>query len=119
VPAFHEALRLGLALNPGFASRATLHEKVVYDQPGSYVLRVPKQAGRRRKKLGMTSMAGSVGHLKTNWLSASYNHTASSVRWIPYLDPIPGSHAWIPRMDPTHGSHDWIPRLDPTPGSHA
>lgn len=80
VPTFHEALRLGLSLNPGFALRTKLYENVVYDAPGQYTLRVPKQAGRRRKKLGMTSMSGSAGYLKTNWKSLTYLHNASSVR---------------------------------------
>lgn len=80
VPAFHEILRLGVALNPGFGARVGLYENVVYDTPGSYTLRVPKNAGKRRKKWGMTSMGGSSGYLKTNWNSLTYNHTARSVR---------------------------------------
>lgn len=81
VPAYQEVLRLGLSLNPGFASRTTLYGNVVYDTPGNYTLRVPvARAGGRMKKLGMTGMKGSAGILKADWKAASYEHTATSVR---------------------------------------
>jgi FkbM family methyltransferase len=81
VPAYQEVMRLGLALNPGFASRTTLYGNVVYDTPGNYTLRVPhpRRVGRKRK-LGMTGMEGSAGILKADWKAESYNHVASAVR---------------------------------------
>ena len=81
VPAYQEVLRLGLALNPGFAERATLYGNVVYDTTGNYTLRVPKprRIGRKRK-LGMTGMQGSSGILKADWRADSYNHVAQAAR---------------------------------------
>ena len=81
VPAYREVMRLGLALNPGFAERTTLYGNVVYDTPGNYTLRVPRAMKRgRMKKLGMTGMAGAAGILKADWTANSYNHVASSAR---------------------------------------
>ena len=41
VPAYQEVIKLGLSLNPGFASRVQLYGNVVYDQPGTFALNVP------------------------------------------------------------------------------
>jgi len=81
VPAYREVMRLGLALNPGFAARTTLYGNVIYDMPGNYTLRVPyaKRSGRM-KKLGMTGMSGSSGILKADWKAESYNHVAEATR---------------------------------------
>ena len=81
VPAYQEVMRLGLALNPGFASRATIYGNVVYNTPGQYTLRVPiaSKIGRL-KKLGMTGMDGAAGILKADWRARSYEHKAASVR---------------------------------------
>lgn len=54
-------MRLGLALNPGFAARTTIYGNVVYDAPGVYTLRVPIPSKMRLKKLGMTGMNGAAG----------------------------------------------------------
>ena len=81
VPAYQEVMRLGLALTPGFASRATIYGNVVYNTPGHYTLRVPiaSKIGRL-KKLGMTGMDGAAGILKADWRARSYEHKAASVR---------------------------------------
>lgn len=89
VPAYQEVMRLGLALNPGFAARTTLYGNVVYDTPGNYTLRVPHaKKGGRMRKLGMTGMEGSSGILKADWTAESYNHVAASVR----VDEIINEH---------------------------
>ncbi|KAL1496868.1 hypothetical protein AB1Y20_014452 [Prymnesium parvum] len=80
VPAYQEVMRLGLALNPGFASRATIYGNVVYNVPGVYTLRVPIPSKIRLKKLGMTGMDGAAGILKADWRARSYEHKAASVR---------------------------------------
>ena len=81
VPAYQEVMRLGLALNPGFAARTKIFGNVVYAASGNYTLRVPvATSAGRMKKLGMTGMAGSAGVLKTDWQARSYEHVARSVR---------------------------------------
>jgi len=81
VPEFHEVLRLGLNLNPGFVKHAELHANVVYDTPGTYDLRVPKTLSTgRTRTLGMTGMSGTAGVLKADWGAKAYIHKASSVR---------------------------------------
>ena len=62
VPKWHEILRLGVTLNPGFATRLTLYANVVYDTPGNFTLMVPRP--RAGVLLGMTGMIGSQGLLK-------------------------------------------------------
>ena len=65
VDAYQEIMRLGLALNPGFASKVRLFGNVVYDLPGEYDLNVPTPTPRKPLALGMTGMAGIAGVLKT------------------------------------------------------
>ena len=86
IPAFQEVMRLGLSLNPGFASRVTLYSNVVYDAPGTYQLRVPRITGRGGKRLGMTGMVGSAGILKTDWTAKATMVDAASVRIDDILD---------------------------------
>ena len=62
VPAWHQIMRLGVSLNPGFARRLHVYGNVVYNQPGNYTLHVPRP--QRGALLGMTGMVGSAGLLK-------------------------------------------------------
>ena len=75
VPAYQEVMRLGLALNPGFADRVTIYGNVVYNDPGTYTLRVPipSKIGRL-KKLGMTGMAGTAVN--------EYCKRGALVKWV-------------------------------------
>mmetsp|Transcript_26967 Transcript_26967/g.85807 ORF Transcript_26967/g.85807 Transcript_26967/m.85807 type:complete len:405 (-) Transcript_26967:270-1484(-) len=80
VPLFQEVLRLGVTLNPGFATRVELYGNVVYDAPGNYTLRVPLPGGMHRKKLGMTGMNGARGILKSDFNAKAATVSAGAVR---------------------------------------
>ena len=82
VPRYLEVMQLGLALNPGFASRVTIFSNVVYDEPGEYSLRVPNVNRHlaRPLSLGMTGMDGRAGVLKTIWLAKATVAKAKAVR---------------------------------------
>lgn len=80
VPAWLEILTLGVALNPGFASRVRVAQNVVYPERGNYTLRVPRPKGDERMHLGMTYMQGSAGRLKGYSDDATYAHVARAIR---------------------------------------
>ena len=69
VPQFVDAMTLGLALNPGFGPRVTLHQKFVYDGPSrNFSMQVPTGhllANGRKVYMGMTGMRGEYGVLKS------------------------------------------------------
>mmetsp|Transcript_384 Transcript_384/g.596 ORF Transcript_384/g.596 Transcript_384/m.596 type:complete len:377 (-) Transcript_384:217-1347(-) len=80
VPAWLEILKLGVSLNPGFASRLEIAGNVVYPQAGNFTLRVPKPSGKRPMYLGMTYMKGSAGMIKGYSNGETYKHVASSIQ---------------------------------------
>lgn len=84
VPAFQDALLLGVALNPGFAERLTLHSSLVHDgPPHNFSMLVPTghRSPRKKAHLGMTAMAGEHGILKANGLGTiTQKLTRPSVR---------------------------------------
>ena len=80
VPAWLEVLRLGVALNPGFARHVRIAQNVVYPERGNFTLRVPQPEGDANMYLGMTYMQGSAGMIKGYKDDATYAHVARSVR---------------------------------------
>jgi FkbM family methyltransferase len=65
VPAYQEVMRLGLSLNPGFASKATIMGNVVYHELGQYNVNMPiADADSGLVSAGMTGMRGEAGVLK-------------------------------------------------------
>ncbi len=95
VAAYRRVLRLAASLNPGFASRLTLHPNVVYPSPGNYTLTVPlagpaRGGGggdrhnlrtHRRTMLGMASMAGGKDVRRVAGSDVfTYEETVPSVR---------------------------------------
>ena len=61
VPAYQEVMKLGLSLNPGFASRVQLFGNVVFDQPGSFTLNVPDVLSKLdAQQLGIAAMDEAV-----------------------------------------------------------
>lgn len=80
VPAWLEVLRLGVALNPGFANHVTIAQNVVYPRRGNYTLRVPRPTGNERMHLGMTYMEGSAGRIKGYNEHDTYAHVAHAIR---------------------------------------
>ena len=80
VPTWLEILRLGVALNPGFARHVKIAQNVVYPERGNFTLRVPRPVGEDRMYLGMTYMQGSAGMLKGYTDDATYAHVAQSIR---------------------------------------
>lgn len=95
VPAWLEILTLGVALNPGFASRVKIAQNVVYPVRGNYTLRVPQPKGSERMHLGMTYMQGSAGMLKGYQDHETYAHVAQSVR----LDDVVRSDVCLLKAD--------------------
>ncbi|KAL3895457.1 MAG: hypothetical protein SGPRY_013507, partial [Prymnesium sp.] len=77
-PIWQNVLRLGLAINPGFASKLRLFGNVIYNKPGSYTLHGPSarlpHAGRKSRFLGMTGMVGTAGLIK------GYNKDFTQIR---------------------------------------
>ncbi len=80
VPAWLEILKLGVALNPGFANHVTIAQNVVYPGRGNYTLRVPQPTGGARMYLGMTYMEGSAGRIKGYNEHETYAHVAHAIR---------------------------------------
>jgi FkbM family methyltransferase len=80
VPAWLEILTLGVALNPGFASRVRIAQNVVYPERGNFTLRVPRPEGEERMYLGMTYMQGSAGMIKGYKEHETYAHVARAIR---------------------------------------
>jgi len=97
VPSYQEVMLLGASLNPGFTSQLELYSNVVYDKPGTYSLRVPRPTSNRPTFLGMTSMDGAHGILKSDSEAPAYIHNATSVR----IDDLvqPGSNVCLLKVD--------------------
>jgi len=95
VPTWLEILRLGVALNPGFARHVKIAQNVVYPERGNYTLRVPQPEGNANMYLGMTYMQGSAGMIKGYKDDVTYAHVARSVR----LDDVVRSDVCLLKAD--------------------
>lgn len=95
VPAWLEILKLGIALNPGFARHVRIAQNVVYPERGNFTLRVPHPEGEGHMYLGMTYMQGSAGMLKGYKDDETYAHVAESVR----LDDVVRSDICLLKAD--------------------
>ena len=95
VPTWLEILRLGVALNPGFARHVKIAQNVVYPERGNFTLRVPHPDGDEKMYLGMTYMQGSAGMIKGYRDHETYAHVAQSVR----LDDVVRSDVCLLKVD--------------------
>lgn len=95
VPTWLEILRLGVALNPGFARHVKIAQNVVYPERGNFTLRVPQPEGDANMYLGMTYMQGSAGMIKGYKDDVTYAHVARSVR----LDEVVRSDVCLLKAD--------------------
>lgn len=95
VPTWLEILRLGVALNPGFARHVKIAQNVVYPERGNYTLRVPQPEADANMYLGMTYMQGSAGMIKGYNDNVTYPHVAQSVR----LDDVVRSDVCLLKAD--------------------
>jgi FkbM family methyltransferase len=94
VPQFVDVMTLGLALNPGFGPRVTLHQKFVYDGPSrNFSMQVPTGhlTNGRKVYMGMTGMRGEYGVLKS--AHAKVNTTQELTRPSVRVDDV------VPRAD--------------------
>ena len=95
VPAWLEILRLGVALNPGFARHVQIAQNVVYPKRGNFTLRVPRPKGDAHMYLGMTYMEGSAGKIKGYDEHETYAHVARAIR----LDDVVRSDVCLLKAD--------------------